>query len=366
MTRALRIDVFVVVGCKVLAIISRSLGPDLSNAFVSVTLLERSSEWIVNHVIYRKCRGLRLPPTAKEEAPICSSSGEGLSSPMQVDDDDEKALQENFEALKVRAPAQHQDAATVANARNRAEAILKATPFKKIMAANFWSADELASMNDNPDDVDIVDEAPDIHIGPTIPAMSPLDTEGLPTSLLVQPIQPSLTVVPISPTLLGGERSSTPLSRNRNHKIAEARNAALPAFPHALGKERKRPRGVDDANALHIHKKSKIEGGFSRCDQPCRHGAACTELGIGRCPFIHGSGDQASSSSQDAPEHFTKTTTKQQLTRPTAFPSPRPSKRSTLVCNYCKRQYHAEEECRQKQRDLARPQTIPSAQPNMQ
>ncbi|TPX42569.1 hypothetical protein SeMB42_g05072 [Synchytrium endobioticum] len=344
MTRALRIDVFVVVGCKVLAIISRSLGPDLSNAFVSVTLLERSSEWIVNHVIYRKCRGLRLPPTAKEEAPICSSSGEGLSSPMQVDDDDEKALQENFEALKVRAPAQHQDAATVANARNRAEAILKATPFKKIMAANFWSADELASMNDNPDDVDIVviqDEAPDIHIGPTIPAMSPLDTEGLPTSLLVQPIQPSLTVVPISPTLLGGERSSTPLSRNRNHKIAEARNAALPAFPHALG-------------------------GFSRCDQPCRHGAACTELGIGRCPFIHGSGDQASSSSQDAPEHFTKTTTKQQLTRPTAFPSPRPSKRSTLVCNYCKRQYHAEEECRQKQRDLARPQTIPSAQPNMQ
>ncbi|TPX30087.1 hypothetical protein SeMB42_g07982 [Synchytrium endobioticum] len=155
-------------------------------------------------------------------------------------------------------------------------------------------------------------------------------------------------------------------SLDRIHKIAEARNAVLPAFPHAVGKERKHPRGVDDANALHTHKKSKIEGGFSRYDQPCRHGAACTELAIGRCPFIHGRGYQASSSSQNAHEHFTKTTTKQQLTRPTAFPSPRPSKRSTLVCNYCKRQYHAEEECRQKQRDLARPPTIPSTQPNMQ
>ncbi|TPX45261.1 hypothetical protein SeLEV6574_g03967 [Synchytrium endobioticum] len=106
-----------------------------------------------------------------EEASISSSSGERLSSPMHVDDDDETTLQQNFEALKVKAAAK---AAMVADALTRAEAIRKVMPFKKIMkklaserlashhitfnVCNpvIWSADELAAMNDNPDVVDVV------------------------------------------------------------------------------------------------------------------------------------------------------------------------------------------------------------------
>ncbi|TPX36475.1 hypothetical protein SeLEV6574_g08025, partial [Synchytrium endobioticum] len=49
-----------------------------------------------------------------EEASISSSSGERPSSPMHVDDDDETTLQQNFEALKVKAAALHQEAAAKA------------------------------------------------------------------------------------------------------------------------------------------------------------------------------------------------------------------------------------------------------------
>ncbi|TPX51021.1 hypothetical protein SeMB42_g02043 [Synchytrium endobioticum] len=318
-----------------------------------------------------------------EEASISSSSGERLSSPMHVDDDDETTLQQNFEALKVKAAALHQEAAAkaamVADALTRAEAIRKVMPFKKIMkklaserlashhitfnVCNpvIWSADELAAMNDNPDVVDIVgsffrqqsffialghhvvrykeqeravlislcddtdmanfltkavqhrfhDEKQWRNYGSITIFNRPHGTshvaikyrnEELPVSLLVLPSPPSSTDVTTAPTLPGAERSSAPLSRTdvvavhvvdnyiavalnagaryrnnqypyhtdtrsyRIHKVAEARNAVLPAFPHAVGKERKRPRGADDANALHTHKKSKIERGFSRLD----------------------------------------------------------------------------------------------------
>ncbi|TPX41036.1 hypothetical protein SeLEV6574_g06276 [Synchytrium endobioticum] len=67
-----------------------------------------------------------------EEASMSSSSGERLSSPMHVDDDDE-TLQQNFEAMNVKAAALHQEAAAqtamVADALTRAEAIRKVMLF---------------------------------------------------------------------------------------------------------------------------------------------------------------------------------------------------------------------------------------------